>query len=122
MTTQLKQEASSMTNKIIAAADRTAGFRGAKCLIVGPTGVGKTTLLRKLLLASTLFVDIESGDLSVQDVAVDMLRPRTWPECRDLAVALAGPDPNVPPENVYSAAHYAAVKDQFGGSGAAEQI
>ena len=102
------------TTKIIPAADRTAAPRGAKILLPGPTGVGKTTLLKGLDLASTLFVDVEAGDLSVQDLKVDTLRPRTWPECRDLAVVLAGPNPNVPQDNVYSAAHYAAVKDQFG--------
>ena len=38
-------------------------------LIIGPTGVGKTTLLRTLdpaMLSSTLFVDIEAGDLAVR--------------------------------------------------------
>jgi hypothetical protein len=82
-------------------------------LIVGPTGVGKTSLLRTLDLSSTLFIDVEAGDLAVQDVAVDTFRPRTWPECRDLAVYLAGANPAVPDGAVYSEQHFDAVIDKF---------
>jgi hypothetical protein len=88
--------------------------RGVKMLVVGPSGVGKTALLRTVDLSNTLFADIEAGDLAVQDVPVDTLRPRPWPECRDLAVALAGANPAVPANALYRSAHHAAVQDQFG--------
>src|SRR6516225_7898635 len=103
-----------MINKIIPAAARTASPSGAKALIVGPTGIGKTSLLRTLDLASTLFIDVEAGDLAVQDLAVDTFRPRTWPQCRDLAVALAGPNPAVPTDTVYSETHYNAAVAELG--------
>jgi hypothetical protein len=103
-----------MNNKIIPAADRTASPRGAKMVILGPTAVGKTSLLRTVAPASTLFIDVEAGDLPVQDLAVDTFRPRTWPQCRDLAVALAGPNPAVPADAVYSEAHYNAAIAELG--------
>jgi AAA domain len=99
---------------IIPADERVTAARGAKILLLGPTGVGKTSLLRTVALTSTLFVNIEAGDLAVQDLGVDMLRPRTWPACRDIAVALAGADPAAPESACYSAGHYEAVRDRFG--------
>lgn len=104
--------------RIITADERMSQDKGVKALIVGPAGVGKTTLLRTLDPASTLFVDLEAGDLSVQDVKVDTFQPRTWEECRDLCVYLSGPNPALPATAVYSQAHYDAVTESMGGSDA----
>src|SRR6516225_5362007 len=65
------------------------------------------------MTTTTLFVDIEAGNLAVQDIAIDTFRPRTWPECRDLAVYLAGANPAVPADAVYGEKHLDAVIDQF---------
>lgn len=104
--------------KIISADERMAQNKGVKALIVGPAGVGKTTLLRTLDPKTTLFVDLEAGDLAVQDVKVDTFQPRTWEECRDLVCYLGGSNPALPPTAVYSQAHYDAVAESMGGADA----
>ena len=95
--------------RIISADERLAERRGAKILLIGPSGVGKTTQLRTLNPAPTLFLDIEAGDLSVQDVPVDTLRVDDWPAARDIACRIGGPNPSYAPTACYSQAHYDAV-------------
>lgn len=99
---------------IITAKERQATPRGVKALIAGPSGVGKTSLLRTLDPASTLFLDLEAGDLAVQDVPADTLRPQTWEECRELAALLGGPNLALSQSQSYSQDHYEYVCNKLG--------
>jgi hypothetical protein len=94
-----------MTLSIITPAQRAAETHGVKALIMGLPGVGKTSLARHLDPAATLFVDIEAGTLSIANNNIDMVRPKSWPECRDLAVRIGGIDPAAAPNAPYSAQH-----------------
>jgi hypothetical protein len=95
--------------KIIGANERLAEQRGVKAVVVGPAGVGKTSQLRTLDPDRTLFIDIEAGDLSVQDVPVDTIRIDDWASARDLACRIGGPNPSFSPITCYSQAHFEGV-------------
>jgi len=82
--------------------------------MLGKSGIGKTTRLKDLDPATTLFLDIEAGDLAVADWPGDTIRPASWPESRDFFVFLAGPDKSLPPESAFSQAHYDHVIEKFG--------
>lgn len=101
--------------KIITAEERMAEKKGVKALIIGPPGIGKTSLIKTLDPEKTLFLDYEAGDLAIGDFPVDQVRPTDWPECRNLACYLGGPNANLSDSEAYSQAHYDAIKDQFEG-------
>jgi len=103
-----------MAITIITANQRAAEKGGVKALILGPYGIGKTSLLRTLDPKTTLFVDGEAGDLAVQDVPVDAMRPETWPECRHLAAFIGGANPSFPATATYGQEHYEAAVEMFG--------
>jgi hypothetical protein len=103
-----------MSLPIISIDQRLAEKRGSKLVIFGPSGIGKTTLLNTLGADKTLFVDLEAGDLAVQDWPGDTIRPQTWQEFRDFAVFLGGPNPALRDEQPFSSAHYQFVCERFG--------
>ena len=92
--------------RIVTADERLARPRRIKGVVVGSSGIGKTSLLWTLDPATTLFIDLEAGDLAVQGWPGDSLRARTWEECRDLACLVSGPNPALRPEQPFSRAHH----------------
>lgn len=95
-----------MTFKIVKASERMQQVGGIKAVILGPSGIGKTTLLKTLPEDSTLFFDLEAGDLAVEGWSGDAVQPRTWDDCRNLACLIGGPNPALRDEQHYSQAHF----------------
>ena len=58
-----------------------ANQSGVKCLIVAPSGAGKTNLARST--GKTIIISAESGDLTLNDVEVDTIRVKSLVELRE---------------------------------------
>lgn len=99
---------------IISADERLKENRGIKGCIFGSSGIGKTSLLWTLDPKTTLFFDLEAGDLAVEGWSGDTIRPKTWEECCDFAVFIGGPNPSLRPDQKFSQAHFDAVCKEFG--------
>jgi AAA domain len=97
---------------VVTATEKLLEERGAKIAILGRPGVGKTSLLRTVsqqTLKEILFLEAEAGDICVADRAIATIRPQAWPDFRDIACALGGPNPAFAATAAYSQAHYQSV-------------
>lgn len=103
-----------MSIPIISASKRMAEKQGIKGCIFGKSGIGKTSLIWTLNSETTLFFDLEAGDLAIEGWSGDSIRPRTWQECRDFAVFIGGPNPALRDDQAYSNLHYKTVCEKLG--------
>jgi AAA domain len=97
--------------KLLTAAERQVEQRGVSLLLVGPTGVGKTSQVKTLesRFASTLLVDIEAGILPVRHLPIGSVPVKTMREFMDLACARGGANPALSSSSAFSQAHYEKV-------------
>ena len=103
-----------MALNIITAEQRMAEKKGHKIVVCGQSGVGKTTLARTLDADTTLFMDLEAGDAAIEGWPIDVIRPKTWSECRDFACFLGGGNPSLTDDQAYSQVHYDHVVQSYG--------
>ena len=80
-----------MTLRIVTADERLAEAGGKTTIaLFGPTGAGKTSLLKTLPPEATLCIDLEAGMKSVQSWRGQSISIRTFPDAVDIACLIGG--------------------------------
>lgn len=99
----------------IVSADERLSAAGAKTTmaIFGPSGVGKTSLLKSLPPAESLCIDLEAGMKSVQDWPGDSIPVRTFAEALDIGCLVGGVNPSADPSGFFSEAHYQHLRESY---------
>jgi hypothetical protein len=99
----------------IVSADERLSAAGAKTTmaIFGPSGVGKTSLLKSLSPAETLCIDLEAGMKSVQDWPGDSIPVRTFADALDIGCLVGGVNPSADPSGFFSEAHYQHLRESY---------
>ncbi len=96
-----------MPLRIVTADERlSAAANKTTMALFGPSGVGKTTLVKTLPHETTLCVDLEAGMKSVQDWPSDSIPIRCFEDAIDLACLIGGVNPAADPNGYFSAAHH----------------
>jgi hypothetical protein len=99
----------------IVSADERLSAAGVKTTmaIFGPSGVGKTSLLKSLPPAETLCIDLEAGMKSVQDWPGDSIPVRTFADALDIGCLVGGVNPSADPSGFFSEAHYQHLRESY---------
>ena len=99
----------------IVTADERLAKAGAKTTmaIFGPSGVGKTSLLKTLPPEETLCIDLEAGMKSVQDWPGDSIPVRTFTDALDIGCLAGGVNPAADPAGFFSEGHYRHLSETY---------
>ena len=96
-----------MALRIVTADERLSSAANKTTIaLFGPSGVGKTSQLKKLPDRETLCIDLEAGLKSVQDWRGDSIPVRCFEDAIDIACLVGGVSPAAGDGTMFSQAHY----------------